>query len=88
LIGQLPTSRLVPFALIGAGMLRGTSDPTGSDTDFDLQVGAGFKVMATKILVPRLDVRLNMTQKDGGGFTDGIAVHPEILLGVSFTLGR
>jgi hypothetical protein len=88
LIGQLPTSRLVPFALLGAGMLRGRSDPTGPDTDFDLQVGAGLKVMATELIVPRLDLRLNLTQKDGGGFFDGIAAHPEILLGVSFTLGR
>jgi hypothetical protein len=88
LIGQLPTSRLVPFGLLGAGMLRGKSDPTGKDIDFDLQVGAGLKVMATPLLVPRLDVRLNLTQKEGGGFTDGIAVHPEILLGLSFTLGR
>jgi hypothetical protein len=32
-------------------------------------------------------VRLNMTQKDGGKFTDGIALHPEILLGLSFRLG-
>jgi hypothetical protein len=97
LIGQLPSSRFVPFALIGAGMLRADSgalgDPVtslnmGEDTDFLLEAGLGFKVMATKLLVPRLDVRLGMTQKEGGGFTDGIAVHPEVLLGMSFTLGR
>lgn len=97
LIGQLPSSRFVPFALIGAGILRADSgklgDPAsslnmGEDTDFLLEAGLGFKVMATKLLVPRLDVRLGMTQKEGGGFADGIAVHPEILLGMSFTLGR
>jgi hypothetical protein len=98
LIGQLPSSRFVPFALLGAGMLRASSgdvdasDPTsvnmGADTDFLLEAGLGFKVMATPVLVPRLDLRLNMTQKEGGGFTDGIALHPEILLGMSFTLGR
>lgn len=88
LIGQLPSSRVVPFALVGAGMLHGSSDYNGSDTDFLLQVGAGLKVMATKLLVPRLDVRMNMTQKEGGKFTDGIAFHPEVLLGLSFTLGR
>jgi hypothetical protein len=97
LIGQLPSSRFVPFALVGAGILRADSgdlgDPEtslnmGHDTDFLLEAGVGFKVMATKILVPRLDLRLNMTQADGGGFADGIAVHPEILLGLSFTLGR
>lgn len=88
LIGQLPTSRVVPFALIGGGMIRGSSDQNGSDTDFLLQAGAGLKVIATPLLVPRLDLRVNMTQKQGGRFTDGISVHPEALLGLSFTLGR
>lgn len=87
LIGQLPTSRVVPFALVGAGLLHVRSNQTGSDGDFLLQAGVGLKVMATKLLVPRLDARINMTQKAGGGFTDGIAVHPEILLGLSFRLG-
>ena len=97
LIGQLPSSRFVPFALVGAGILRADSgdlgDPEtslnmGHDTDFLLEAGLGFKVMATKLLVPRLDLRLNMSQAEGGGFADGISVHPEILLGLSFTLGR
>jgi hypothetical protein len=87
LIGQLPTSRVVPFALLGAGLLHVHSKQTGSDGDFLLEAGVGVKVIATKLLVPRLDARLNMTQKNGGGFTDGIAVHPEILLGLSFKLG-
>jgi hypothetical protein len=103
LIGQLPTSRFVPFALLGAGILRansgdpkrtndpnstGTVDGMGIDTDFMLEAGIGFKVIATKVVVPRLDLRLGMTQADGGGFTDGVALHPEILLGLSFVLGR
>jgi hypothetical protein len=88
LIGQIPTSRLVPFALLGAGIMRGSSDEMGADTDFLLQAGLGLKVMATKLLVPRLDIRAGFTQQEGGGFTDGIAVHPEVLLGLSFTLGR
>ena len=88
LIGQLPASRFVPFVLLGAGFLHGSSKPTGSDGDFMLEGGLGAKFMATKLLVPRVDFRLNMTQKQGGGFTDGVALHPEILLGLSFTLGR
>lgn len=87
LVGQLPTSRVVPFGVLGAGLLRVHSKATGKDGDFMLRAGVGLKVMATKLLVPRLDVRLNMTQKAGGGFTDGVAVHPEILLGLSFRLG-
>lgn len=88
LIGQLPTSRVVPFALLGGGIMRGSSDETGADTDFVLDCGVGLKVMATKLLVPRLDIRAGITQKEGGGFTDGVAIHPEVQLGLSFTLGR
>ena len=88
LIGQLPTSRFIPFALLGGGFMHQSSDPTGADGDFSLVAGVGAKVMATKLLVPRLDVRLNLSQKDGGKFTDGVAVHPEFLLGLSFRLGN
>ncbi len=88
LIAQLPASRFVPFALLGAGVLHGTSKPTGSDTDLLLMAGLGAKVMATKLLVPRIDFRLGMTQKDGGKLADGVAFHPEVLLGLGFTLGR
>jgi hypothetical protein len=88
LIAQLPSSRFVPFALLGAGILNGTSKPGGSDFDFLLEAGIGAKLFVTKVVVPRLDLRLNMTQKEGGGFADGVAVHPEILLGVSFRLGK
>lgn len=88
LLGQLPTSRLVPFALLGAGLLHEKSKATGADTDLVVEMGVGLKVMATKLLVPRLDVRGNLTQKKGGGFTDGVAFNPEVLLGLSFTLGR
>ena len=88
LLGQLPSSRLVPFVLLGGGMLHGSSDHNGSDTDFLVEAGAGVKVMATRLLVPRLDLRLNMAQKQGGGFTDGVTIYPEVLLGLGFTLGR
>lgn len=88
LIGQLPSSRAVPFALIGGGILRAQSDTTGADTDFLFEAGVGLKVMATKLLAPRLDARLGLTQKEGGGFSDGLAPHAEVLLGLSFVLGR
>jgi hypothetical protein len=88
LIGQLPSTRVVPFALLGAGVMRGSSDAMGDDTDFQLEGGLGLKVIATQVLVPRLDVRAALTQKNGGGFMDGVAVHPEVLLGLSFMLGR
>lgn len=88
LIGQLATSRFVPFALLGAGILRANSARMGGDIDFLLEAGVGAKFAVTELVTPRLDLRVGMTQKDGGGFTDGIAFHPEATLGLSFTLGR
>ncbi|RYZ07263.1 MAG: hypothetical protein EOO73_12930 [Myxococcales bacterium] len=85
-IGQLPSSRFVPFALLGAGILHGTSKPTGSDADLLLEAGLGAKVMATKLLAPRIDFRLGMTQKQGGTLADGLAFHPEVLLGLALRL--
>jgi hypothetical protein len=84
LIGQLPGSRWVPFALLGGGVLHGSSAQNGSDTDVALHAGIGLKFMATKIVIPRLDARVSLSQKEGGKLADGIAAHPEILLGVSF----
>ena len=86
-IGQLPDSQFVPFALLGAGVLHVNSDLTGADTDVALHAGVGAKMYATKLLVPRVDLRLNMTQRRGGGFSEGLSVHPEILLGLAFRLG-
>jgi hypothetical protein len=87
-IGQLPLSRFVPFALLGAGLLHGTSKATGSDADLLLEAGVGAKVMATKLLVPRVDFRLGLTQKEGGTLSDGVALHPEVLLGLALRLGQ
>jgi len=87
LIGQLPFSQFVPFVLAGAGVINESSKPTGSDLDVLLHAGLGAKFIATKVIVPRVDFRLNLTQRQGGGFSDGLAVHPELLLGLSFRLG-
>jgi hypothetical protein len=84
LIAQLPSSRVVPFAVLGAGLITASSTQMRSDTDFLLDAGLGLKVFATEHLVPRLDVRLGASQREGGGFFDGIALHSEVMLGVSF----
>ncbi len=87
-VGQYPIDRFVPFALVGAGVIRASSDRLGEDTDFMLVGGAGVKVAVTKVFTPRLDWHLGMTQKQGGGFSEGLALHHELLLGIDFTLGR
>lgn len=86
-VGQLPFWQFVPFAILGAGILHGNSNVSGADTDALFEAGVGAKIFATKLLTPRVDFRLNMTQKKGGGFSDGLVVHPEILFGLSFRLG-
>jgi hypothetical protein len=87
IVGQVPGSRLVPFALLGVGMLHGDSKANGGDNDLSFQAGAGLKLFATRMIVPRADVRFNFTQKQGGGLGDGVIVVPEILLGLSLALG-
>lgn len=87
-VGQLPVGkRFFPFATLGAGWLHAMSDNLGNDGDFILTGGIGAKIRANKQLMPRLDLRLDMTQKEGGTFWDGVTVHPEILVGLSVVLG-
>jgi hypothetical protein len=87
-VGQYPIGRFVPLLLAGAGVIHATSDRLGEDLDFVLVVGAGAKVAVTKVFTPRLDWHLSMTEKRGGRFSEGFALHSELLLGVDFTLGR
>jgi hypothetical protein len=87
-VGQYPIDRFVPFALVGAGVIHANSDRLGEDIDFMLVGGAGVKVAVTKVFTPRLDWHLGMTQRQGGGFSEGLALHTELLLGIDFTLGR
>ncbi len=85
IVPQFPVGRFVPFAVLGAGMLHATSDRLGSDGDFMLQFGAGAKILATKMIAPRLDLRLDLSQDKDGSFG---ALHPEILLGLDLVLGN
>jgi hypothetical protein len=87
-VAQYPVGRFVPFALVGAGVIHVMSDRLGEDIDFMLSGGAGAKVAVSKVFTPRLDFHLNLTQKRGGGFSEGIAFHPALLLGIDFTLGN
>jgi hypothetical protein len=59
----------------------------GSDADLLLDLGIGAKYMVTHHVVPRLDLRLDMTQREGGGVSNGVALHGEVMLGISVNFG-
>ncbi|GMV15640.1 MAG: OmpA family protein [Polyangiaceae bacterium] len=84
-LGQLPLGGLTPFALIGMSRLGAGSNSLGSDSDPALHFGAGVKVPLDDFLGLRLDLRDNLTQKNGGSKGQQ-AHHPEVLLGLTFTL--
>jgi hypothetical protein len=83
----LPTARWVPFVLLGGGVINVKSVEMGKDTDVLLDLGLGAKYFVTQHVVPRFDLRLDMTQREGGGFFDGVALHGEIMLGISVNFG-
>jgi hypothetical protein len=64
--------------------LHATSDIQGSDADFMAVLGVGAKYAVTKVFTPRLDLRLDATQREDGF----AAFSKEALLGASFTFGR
>ena len=86
-IGQVPLWRITPFALVGFGRMGNVSNSLGSDGDPLFHFGAGAKVYLSDSVLVRLDLRDNMTQKYN--VADGSLTHsPELLVGVSMTLGR
>ncbi|HEY6726614.1 MAG TPA: OmpA family protein [Polyangiaceae bacterium] len=87
LIGQLPGSSVTPFVLFGMGALGATSEAMGTDTDPAFHFGGGVKAALDAYVSARLDVRDSMTQRVGG--SDGHQTHhPEVMLGLTFTLER
>lgn len=84
---QLPLYSIVPFAVIGGGVLGAVSGPMGHDGDPLFHFGLGAKVPFSEHVSARLDLRDNLTQKRDEG--DGTPTHHfEVLLGATFTLGR
>lgn len=85
LVAQLPLASVVPFALVGGGVL-GTSGALGRDLDPSFHFGGGLKVHLTRYLGVRLDARAHLglahTREADRTF------HPEILAGLIATLGR
>lgn len=86
-IAQLPMASVVPFALVGGGMLGGISQSMGNDGDPAFHFGVGAKVPVNHVVSVRLDLRDTLTQKRGGN--PGDPTHSfEVLLGATFTFER
>jgi outer membrane protein OmpA-like peptidoglycan-associated protein len=85
---QLGLSRLVPFALIGGGVLSLRSEQTaiGNDADQAMHVGGGLKLFLDRHIQLRLDVRDVLSPKRGRTVDDP-ADSIEVLLGFTLALG-
>ncbi|MCA9690035.1 MAG: OmpA family protein [Myxococcales bacterium] len=85
-LAQLPLYSVVPFALLGGGVLATSASPLGGDVDPALHFGGGVKVMLTRYFGVRIEGRgavTPATSRDGGR-----TVHPELLLNFIVTLHR
>jgi outer membrane protein OmpA-like peptidoglycan-associated protein len=89
LVFQLGLWSVTPFVLVGGGGLGVVSDRDvlGNDIDPLLHFGGGLKIYLNRYVMLRLDVRDLISHKQG---VDEIfnAHNLEVLLGLSFTLGR
>lgn len=90
IVGQLGYWSITPFLLVGTGMLGVASEgpPTaiGSEQDVAIHFGGGVKFYFNRWVQMRLDVRNVVSNRLGVG--EGLTSSPEILLGLSVTLGR
>src|SRR5690606_21612264 len=85
---QLGLWRLVPFAVLGGGVLSVRSEPTaaGNNGDESLHVGGGLKFFVNEHIVLRLEGRDVMSPKEG--ITPAAPAHSgEVLSGVPLALG-
>jgi hypothetical protein len=87
-VAQFGSSRLIPFATAGAGVLHASSDRLGTDADLILQLGLGLKFAVSEMISLRLDVREDVMQGENGQVLDDVSFTEEVLLGVSLTFGR
>lgn len=89
-IGQLGLWSITPFLLVGTGLVGVQSDPApdaiGAEQDVAIHFGGGAKVFVNRWVMLRLDVRDVVSNRRGVG--QGLTSSPEILLGLSITLGR
>ncbi len=87
LLGQFPGASVIPFGVLGVGVLGAASDAMGSDSDPAFHFGVGVKASLDEHVLFRLDVRDNLTQKVDVA-QGRLTHHPEITLGVSFVPER
>jgi outer membrane protein OmpA-like peptidoglycan-associated protein len=89
-VGQLGLWSVTPFILAGTGVLGVASDAApggiGSEQDVEIHFGGGVKVFVNRWIQLRLDVRNVVSNRLG--VAEGLASSPEVLLGLSVTLGR
>jgi len=85
---QLGLARIIPFAVVGGGVLAVRSEPSavGDDADQVFTVGGGVKFMINEHLQLRLEARDTMSPKRGRTVNDP-ADTLEVLAGFSVLLG-
>jgi outer membrane protein OmpA-like peptidoglycan-associated protein len=84
LIAQLPLYSVVPFVVLGGGLLGTRGDTLGKDVDLSGHFGGGVKVHVHRNIAVRFDVR--GTVGSGHGTETRRVVYPEVLLGISVPL--
>jgi len=84
LIAQLPFYSVVPFVVLGGGLLGTRGDTLGKDVDLSGHFGGGVKVYVHRNIAVRFDVR--GTVGSGHGTETRRVVYPEVLLGISVPL--
>lgn len=85
-IGQIPLWSIVPFALVGGGLLGATSQAQGYHAGGEIHVGAGVKIPLSENFGLRVEFRENFHNRTGDAF-GGIAGSEEGLLGAVFKWG-
>lgn len=85
---QLPYYSVVPFFLVGGGLLGVRSHPLiqGKDVDGALHYGGGVKIQFTKVIGVRVEARNIMSANEALQNAGGANI--QVLGGITFTLGR
>jgi OOP family OmpA-OmpF porin len=83
---QLPSKTVVPFIVLGGGVLQALSAPMGGAYGPAGHAGLGLKIALTRDLALRLEARENVSERDNDRYGK-LAFHEEVQLGLSALLG-